>query len=160
MRKVRAERAEKAAQTRWENKAKRDGIPVALYRGTLKIGDIEISCAVSEDDSRIISENSIQDNLGSSGGQIRKIRAEMEKNTGAPIPLFLASKPLEPFIHKVFSGGHPAPIEYINNNQINRGYDASILPKVCEKTKDGQFKERYDATILPIVCDVYLKARE
>lgn len=125
-------RAEKAAQTRWENKAKFDGIQKAAYRGTLQIGDIEISCAVLEDGSRIISENSIQDNLGSTGGQIRKIRAEMEKNTGAPIPLFLASKPLEPFIHKVFDGGHPVPIEYVNNNQISCGYDASILPKVCE----------------------------
>lgn len=124
----RKERAAKAAKVRWE-KAQ---LPAAAYKGEIKIGDIEISCAVLEDGTRVISEAAIHGNLGTSGGKIRQIRSEMEERAGAPIPLFLASKALEPFIHKVFSDGHLEPIEYVNNNSISRGYDASILPKVCE----------------------------
>ena len=89
---------------------------VAAYKGETKIGDIEISCAVLEDGTRVISEAAIHGNLGTSGGKIRQICSEMEERTGAPIPLFLASKALEPFIHKVFSDGHLEPIEHVNNN--------------------------------------------
>lgn len=48
------------------------------------------------------------------------------------MPLFLASKPLQPFVSKVFEGADLAAIEYVENGKIARGYDATILPKVCE----------------------------
>ncbi len=121
-------RAEKAAQARWE----KSQLPKAIHKGVLKIGDSEFSCAVLENDKRVISELGIHNNLGTSGGRIRQIRAELEKETGAPIPLFLASKSLKPFIIKVFGDEHLEPIEYLNGKIIERGYDASILPKVCE----------------------------
>ncbi len=124
----RKERASKAAQARWE----KDKLPVAAYKGEIKIGDIEISCAVLEDGTRVISELGIQSNFGASGGKNKKIQLEMEKESGGPIPMFLASKPLKPFIQKVFLDMDLSPIEYINNNVVNFGYDATILPKVCE----------------------------
>lgn len=115
-----------------EAKRLKKELPKAAYRGELKIGDIEIPCAVLENGTRLISELAIHNNLGTTGGKGRQIRAEMEKSLGAPVPLFLASKALDPFIRAVFNDGHPEPIEYINNGILSRGYDASILPKVCE----------------------------
>lgn len=107
-------------------------MPKASYRGVITIGDIEIPCAVLEDGTRLISETGIQGNFGTTGGKARRIRQELAKEREAPIPLFLASKPLEPFIEAVFADGDLEPLEYISNGAITRGYNATILPKVCE----------------------------
>lgn len=115
-----------------EAKKAKANLPKVKYRGEIKIGDMSIACAVLEDGTRIISENAIHSNFGSSGGKIRKLRAEMEKTLEAPVPLFLASKALEPFIHIVFNGENLEPIKYVNNDTVMVGYNAVILPKVCE----------------------------
>lgn len=112
-----------------EHKAK---LPKAQYKGIIKIGEIEIPCAVLENGTRLISEIGIHSNFGSTGGKTLKLREKMEQETGGLIPLFLASKPLKPFIDKVFSDMDLMPIEYLNNNVVTRGYNAAILPKVCE----------------------------
>ena len=101
----------------------------AEYKGEIEIGDMSMSCAVLEDGTRVISENSIHSNLGTSGGKVRKLRAKMEEDRGAPTPLFLASKALEPFIDKVFEDRHLIPIQYKINDTIHQGYPAEILPK-------------------------------
>lgn len=109
------------------------------YRGELTIGDMQISCAVLEDGTRIISENSIVRYLGSVGGKNYKLRAK-ENNNIDFLPLFVASKAIQPFIDEVFSKEDLLPIIY---------------------TTDGKNKHQgYDATILPKVCEVWLKARE
>jgi len=109
------------------------------YRGELIIGDMKISCAVLEDGTRIISENSIVKYLGSVGGKNYKLRAKENHNIDF-LPLFIASKALQPFIDGVFSKEDLLPIVY---------------------TTDGKNKHQgYDATILPKVCEVWLKARE
>lgn len=105
----------------------------AEYRGEVVIGDSVIPCAVLEDGTRIISESGIYSNLGSgSGGKVRQLKSEMEKDRQSPVPIFLASKALEPFIDKVFSDNHLTPIKYLNNDKIMVGYPADILPKVCD----------------------------
>lgn len=110
------------------------------YKGELNIGDITMPCYVLDDGRRVISENGILNNFGTAGGKGRKIRSDLEKSTGVPVPLFLASKALEPFINEVFGDGNLNSIEYIVNGTINTGFDATILPKVCEvwlKAKDA-----------------------
>ncbi len=104
----------------------------AEYRGEVVIGDSIMPCVVLEDGTRIISEGGIHTTFGTRGGQVSKIREKMEKEAGAPIPLFLASKALHPFITGVFKGAHPVPIKYLNNGKEFLGYPADILPKVCD----------------------------
>ncbi|NYT28717.1 MAG: hypothetical protein H0A76_13235 [Candidatus Thiodubiliella endoseptemdiera] len=104
----------------------------AEYRGEVVIGDSVMPCVVLEDGTRIISEGGIHTTFGTRGGQVSKIREKMEKEAGAPIPLFLASKALEPFISEAFKGAHPVPIKYLNNEKEFLGYPADILPKVCD----------------------------
>ena len=105
----------------------------AEYRGEVIIGDSVIPCAVLGDGTRVISESGIYSNLGSgTGGKIRQLKEKMEKERQSPVPIFLASKALEPFIDKVFEGNHLTPIKYLNNDKIMVGYPADILPKVCD----------------------------
>lgn len=113
----------------------------ADYRGELEIGDMTIPCAVLEDGTRVINENSIIKNLGSVGGKNYKLRSQnIEENDVGPMPLFLSSKALEPFIYGIFEEKDLLPIDY---------------------TTDGKNKlQGYNATILPKVCEVWLKARE
>lgn len=126
------ERRKEIGQKAADAKKALTALPKASHKGVIKIGDIEIACAVLENGDRIISETSVHTTLGSAGGKVRKMRAEIEKKAGAPMPLFLASKALEPFIYATFGDGHLAPVEYSNNGVVNRGYHASILPKMCE----------------------------
>ena len=108
-------------------------LPRASHRGEIKIGEMTLSCCVLEDGRRLISENAINSNLGSSGGKTYKLRdAASNDISGGPLPLFLASKALTPYINQVFSGMDLSAIEYNDNGKISLGFDAIILPKVCE----------------------------
>lgn len=112
----------------------------AQYKGELEIGDITISCAVLNDGTRIIGESSINSYLGVSGGKNYRLRDNMEKERGGPVPIFLASKALEPFISTSFDDSDLVPVKYTSNGKEYVGYRASILPKVCEawlKAREG-----------------------
>ena len=103
------------------------------HRGVIKIADITLACCVLEDGRRLISENAINSTLGTSGGKTYRLRdsSSAESDTG-PMPLFLASKALNPFIHAVFGETDLTPIEYNDGGKIGKGFEASIIPKACE----------------------------
>ncbi|WP_213072955.1 P63C domain-containing protein [Acinetobacter piscicola] len=148
----RKERAMKGVERRKELAS----LPKATHRGELIIGDIDISCAVLEDGRRVISEHGINNTLGSSGGKTIKLRDAQDSEHG-PLPLFIASKALHPFIGNVFTVEDLAPIKYLDNGKEAIGYPASILPKVCDvwlKARDAktlqqsQFNKALKADIL------------
>jgi hypothetical protein len=114
-------------------------MPKATHRGDLIIVDSKIPCAVLDNGQRVLTENGITIALlGSrSGGSKRLKKAHQE--AGAQLPLFIAPKNLQPFIVSDLMGGPLTPIQYLDGNRVVSGFDASILP---------------------IVCDVWLKARE
>ena len=104
-----------------------------VNRGEIKVGEMSLACCVLGDGRRLISENAINSNLGSSGGKTYRLRdAASTDLASGPLPLFLASKALQPFIPEVFDGVDLSPIEYNDNGKIGFCFDASILPKVCE----------------------------
>lgn len=107
------------------------------HKGKLEIGDTLIPCAVLEDGTRVLSETSITKAIlkTRSGAANRKKSAEKD---GAHLPIFLASESLKPFISDdLNSGAHV--IHYLDGNREIKGYNALVLPAVC---------------------DVWLKARE
>lgn len=64
---------------------------------------MKLSCAVLDDGTRVITESIIIKNLGSVGGKNYKLRSKITDNERkGPIPLFLSSKAIEPFINEVF----------------------------------------------------------
>lgn len=109
-------------------------LPKATHDGTLEIGDLKIPCAVLDDGTRILTEHGITNALlgGRSGASKRLKKAHSE--SGAPVPLFLAPGNLKPFISKELSDGPLGPITYLTktSNQESLGYDANVLPAVCE----------------------------
>jgi hypothetical protein len=116
--------ASSAVKARW---ARYNMMPKATHTGKVKIGDFTLRCAILEDGTRILSESSITSILGSRSGG-----AKQHKKEWAAIPLFLASKALKPFINNELQDGPLSPIYYAHKRRILIGYDAKILPTVCD----------------------------
>jgi hypothetical protein len=127
--------AAKAAQARWgERPAK------ATHIGTIKLGDMELDCAVLHDGRRVLSQRGVNRALGRKhGGQ--SFRASQEAaERGGELPIFLAPKGLEPFISDDLRAVASKPIPYVHG-------------------RAGRAKG-IDATALPMICDAWLRARD
>jgi hypothetical protein len=119
----------------------------AEYKGELEIGEMKIPCAVLEDGTRVLNETNIIKNFGSMGGKNYKLR---DKNENGPLPLFIASKALEPFIYGIFEEEDLKPIEYTTDGKnVLKGYGATILPKVCEVWLKAREQNTLQASQLP-----------
>lgn len=126
--------AKQAADARW-------GLPTATHEGTIKLaeGAIQIPCAVLNTTTRVLTQEGF---LGAIG-RARKAKA----GTGSTeivgmvdgLPPFLAAANLNPFISDALR--------------------QSTTPVIYRTTR-GQRAFGYDATLLPGVCEVYLKARD
>jgi len=138
----RKEIAREAATARWSRKKEHpeeQDIPEAINSGVLTIGDMSIPCAVIKVlkdgepvPTRVLSEHGITNALlGSrSGASKRRKRALQEQ--GAPLSLFLAPERLSTFISDELMNGPLKPIVYRVGNSIEVGFDAQILPAVCD----------------------------
>jgi hypothetical protein len=132
----RSEIAKKAAETRWANSTPPDDVPKVLesFKSKLTIAGSEIPCAVIMGPSgvqRVLTENGITNAiLGSRSGASKRLKKQASE-AGALLPLFVAPSQLERFITKDLLDGPLKPIDYLDGTRIVRGYDASILPAVC-----------------------------
>lgn len=128
----RAEAASQAARTRWAL-AEYDGpIEDAEFTGTITIGDKQIPCAVLKDGRRVISDNGITNAiLGSRSGASKRLKKAAETE-GAHLPLFLAPSNLNRFITNELRDGPLRPIVYRIGTRKMIGYDAELLPAVCD----------------------------
>ena len=129
--------AKKAAEKRWEdNEEVEDGSTRVLesFKSKLNIAGSSIPCAVVVGPNgiqRVLSETGITNAvLGDrSGASKRKKKASSE--VGAPLPIFLAPNQLIPFISNDLIEGPLQPVDYYDGNRLVRGYDAQILPAIC-----------------------------
>lgn len=110
-----------------EKNASSENQPKALYQGFLPIGDIELDCAVLDDGTRVLSATSIFTAFGRSRkGQNKRLEID-----GTNLPPFIAAKNLEQFIDQALLDRIKV-ISYKDGNRIKTGYQASLLPKICE----------------------------
>jgi len=107
----------------------------ATHFGKITIGEKELTCAVLEDGTRILSSTA----MFKAFDKVRKGKSK-EENRVTNMPSFIDANNLKPYIDKAFTEGTEFSIKYIAKNK-------SIL-------------NGYKAEILPIVCDVYLQARQ
>ena len=133
----RAEQSRLAAKARWDN-----SVPTATHIGELRIGDLVLPCAVLEDGTRLISQGGISTAFGpvTGGWQLRLKRRE-EQDGG--LPPFLVAASLKPFISNELRTLVTEPRKYKDprGGPIRIGFDASLLPKVCEvwlKARDSE----------------------
>jgi len=128
----RREIASEGAKARWSKINEGGPMLKAKYPGEVQIGGIIIPCAVLSDGTRVLSENGITNALlGSRSGASKRLKKSSE-DRGAPVPLFLAPSQLKPFITQDLIDGPLKRIEYLQGRRIVAGYDARILPTVCD----------------------------
>lgn len=129
--------AKKAAASRWNPQA-----PKATYTGILKLGGLEIPCAVLPDGTRVLSHRGVGRALGRSFGGADWKRQENTDLAGAgDLPFFLSASSLNPFISNELLLLVTKPIPY-------------------RHSQGGGVALGVAATALPGICDVWLKARE
>lgn len=120
--------AQEAAAARWGNAA----VP-APDNGDLQIGDRAIKCAVTEDGTRLISQESFLTALG---------RAPKAKGgtgvRGSRVPAFLSASNLQPYISRELQ---------------------EMADPILYAPRTGGRAFGYRAELLPLVCEVYLDAR-
>lgn len=130
--KERSDIARRAAAARWANSAE----PArATHNGDIHIGEAILPCAVLADGTRVISQRGMSASLGrnitGSGTHYTNKRA----NGGvAKLPPFLSAKNIKPFVSLHLAESLSNPIEYIpeHGGRTAFGYDASLLPDICE----------------------------
>ena len=128
----RKEIAVKAAAARWS-------FPKATHEDRpIKIGDIEIPCAVLEGGVRVISERAVTKALGGKRGGAHWRRMK-ENPDGAKLPVYLSANNLNQFI----------------DNDLK-----AALNRVLYRPKTGGIAYGLKAELLPKICNVFLKARD
>ena len=133
----RREIARQAARARWEKERVMGPMPKATHRGTLRIGEASIPCAVLDDGRRILSETGITNALGSRSGGSKRMKKRISE-TGGQIPVFLAANNINPFVSNELMSGLFQPIVYKDGRRHLIGYEATILSKVCNVLLDAR----------------------
>ena len=101
-------------------------LPKVLYSGKVIIGDKELSCAVLDDETRILTNTAI-------------FRAFDRPRKGKPseeyrlknVPAFITANNLKKYID-IELGNDDYSVQYIRNGRILTGYNAEILPRICD----------------------------
>jgi len=129
----------------------------ATHTGTLEIGNTKIPCAVLEDGTRVLSEHGITTAMKSRSGASKRFKRNAQEKDRAPLPIFMASENLKPFISDELFIGLTNPIQYQVGQRIVQGFPAVLLPQICDvwlragdegKLKSQQMQRPKQAEIL------------
>ncbi len=124
----RSEIAKGAAEARWC----RD-MPFATHEGVIRIGDIEIACAVLNTGQRVVTQSGFMRALG----RARQAKGRAYYKGDVNLPAFLTAQNLKPFVSEVLK---------VTSSQIEF------------RPKKGSKAFGYADSLLPEVCDVFIKA--
>jgi len=98
----------------------------ALFSGPLPIADVELHCAVLDDETRVLSATSIFKAFK----RPRKGANSRLEIGGDQLPPFLAAKNLEPYIDQELIG-RTKLIKYRDGTAVRSGYDSKLLSDMC-----------------------------
>ncbi len=112
--------ATNAAKARWS-------LPRATHEGVLRVGEIEIDCAVLEGGVRVVSERAFTRALGRArpGGQTYARRG------GDPLPIYLALSALKPLIPQGFVVATHS-YRMTDGKTVATGVEATMISAVCK----------------------------
>jgi hypothetical protein len=119
--------AREAALSRWG-----DTLPRAIKSGLLTINRVSLSCAVLDNDVRILTQSTFLEAMGRSKSP--------RGGTGIAdgMPPFLAAENLWPYLDKE-TLQYVAPVKYRTEaGFVALGYDAQLLPRVCLAYMDAR----------------------
>jgi hypothetical protein len=125
--------AKHAAAARWgESDLK---VPVETHEGSIEIGNVELKCGVLDNGIRVFSTRGITRALGG-----RQTGTSRRGKNGVPqLPPFLESEGIKPFISSQLMARLITPIQYRpkHGGRTAFGYEASLLPELCELILDA-----------------------
>lgn len=103
-------------------------LPVATHEGQIKLGELEIPCAVLPDGRRLLTQSGFMQALG----RARQAKGRDYYDGDVNLPAFLTAKNLKPFISKDLEVTS-SQVEFKLTSGIRAfGYPAELLPKVCD----------------------------
>lgn len=123
----RSEIARRGAEARW-------GMPTAIREGSIKLGDLEMPCAVLEDGRRVLTQSGVMLALG----RARQVKSRKYFDADVNLPAFLQAKNLKPFISNDLA---------VTSSRIDFrtlagakafGFQAEVLPSICEVFIDAE----------------------
>jgi hypothetical protein len=149
--------ASAAAEARW-NKATKDRlhVPKADFGSPdhpLRIGDLEIPCYVLDDGRSVITQSGMLSALKMSQGTATK-------GGGDRIANFANTKSISPFISNALSDMIMNPIRFKSMGQLAYGYEATILPELCEAVLSARDADKlnYQQEHIAKQCDILVRA--
>lgn len=109
-------------------------VPIATHSGTLKIGNVELTCAVLEDGTRLLTQKSIFQAIGRTGQSSGAFSSSGDR--GLSLPVFLRAQNLKPFISNELIEAS-TPLKFKIRTPVGRlndalGFKAEILPLTCQ----------------------------
>lgn len=112
-------------------------LPKALYTGLLPIGDGDLDCVILDDadNTRVIKMTSVFRAFG---------RVARSNNRVINIPAFIDAQNLQTYINQDVTE-LIKPIEYLDGKSAQTGYNALILPEIC----DLYLRARRDGVLAP-----------
>lgn len=128
----RSERARNAAAARWDS-----SLPQADFEGDVRVAGKVIAAAVLQNGKRLLSQGRFLQAIGRSRTPKAGTGALVTSVDG--LPFFLQAESLKPYV----------------TNELRESTTAIFF-----RTKKGKRGVGYDATLLPKVCEVYLKFRD
>jgi hypothetical protein len=126
---ARSEIARRAAESRWASSDK-PAPPKETHPGLIKIGNAELQCGVLDNGIRVFSTRGVTRAMGG-----KKTGTAGTAQNGAPQPpSFLASDAIKSSISPQLMARLLTPLQYRpkHGGRTAYGYEATILPEICE----------------------------
>jgi len=119
--------ARAAAAARWAGEG-RAPVQNATHEGIVKIGSLEIPCAVLDDKTRVLTETGMINALGLYRSGAVHVRG------GGALPLFVSNKNIIPFVDEELADKllNPRWFFPVGGGARNKGIEASLVPQICE----------------------------
>ncbi len=144
-----------------------DKLPHAIREGRLKIGEAELGCAVLDDETRVLTQQTLLKAIGRSG----PAGGKAQEASIVGLPVFLAASNLKPFISEDLRrssnpilfrprrGGRQTAEGGKGGRGFALGFDARILPEVCRVFLEARDKGQLSKAQLPVAekCDRLLR---
>jgi hypothetical protein len=142
----RQEIARQAANARWD-----DSIPIATHIGELRIGELVLPCAVLPDGTRVISQGGMRTAFGPVTGGWQTRKRGSDEHAG-DLPPFLVAGSLKDFISNDLRTLVSAPRKYRDprGGPIRIGFEATLLPRVCEVWLQARDKKALTKIQIPV----------
>lgn len=123
--------ASTAAAARWERQR---GLPKETHTGALKLGE-GIPCSVLDNGMRVLSLNGLARAFGSNSKGARPT-----DNERSLLPPIISAANLGPFIKAPLRERLAGPVEFrgMHGGRVSHGYEAEILPQMCDVLLDAR----------------------